>query len=474
MRLLATLGIMAVLLTACVADRPYRTNVGVCSAPDCSIERHAVNTEPSAEYLLGFVEFDDHGEKLVRAQMDALFAQLKEASRNQDLCLVVFVHGWEHNASYDDPNVQEFRALLEGLARSENQRAPAAWNRPRKVVGIYAGWRGRSVEGNYLPTITFWGRKDAAGRVALGSIRELLGRARAFRDTIDRTTWSGTLLPPHTKPPPGDPLRSTRLLVIGHSFGGLIVYTALAQFFTDQAAAAATAVSLGDDADSDKRIASYGDLVVIVNPAVEAISWEPIRQIVENRPARDYACGQPPVFVAVTSSADTATGVAFPLGRSLNVMTESFTSAEERKEALTALGHYAPFWTHDLTSTPAATTPQKAADRRAYLRRAPAAEASRAIKQQLDAERTAHAAFEARWRKDGYLLPGWTRTYTAGAVLTQLARSPFDPNDPFWLVRADRTVIASHSEISNPIFTDFVRQLYDDLLLGVSGCSSAG
>ncbi len=474
MRWLATLGIVAALLTGCVADRAYRTDVGVCDAPDCSIERHAVNTVPATRYLLGFVEFDDQGEKQVRAQMDALFSQLGEESRKQDLCLVVFVHGWEHNASYDDPNVQEFRALLEQLARGESQRPPAAWNRPREVVGIYAGWRGRSLQGDYLPAITFWGRKDAAGRVALGSVRELLGRARAFRNTIDRTTWSGQLLPAGAPPPAGEKLRSTRLVTIGHSFGGLIVYTALAQFFTDQAAASATAVSLGDNSDADKRIASYGDLVVIVNPAVEAISWEPIRQIVENRPARDYACGQPLVFIEVTSTADLATGVAFPLGRSLNVMTESFTSRDERDEARNAVGHYEPFWTHDLTSTPAATTTQQAADRRAYLRRAAPAEASRAIGQQMDAERRAHAAFEARWRKDGYLRPGWTRTYTAGAVLTQREDSRFDPNDPFWIVRADATVIAGHSDISKPAFTDFIRQLYDDLLLGVTDCPSAG
>lgn len=474
MRLLATLGIMAVLLTGCVANKPYRTSVGVCGAPDCSIERHPVNTLPLTEYLLGFVEFDDQGEKQVRAQMDALFAELREESRTQDLCLIVFVHGWEHNASYDDENVEAFRTLLEAIARGESQRSPGAWGRPRKVVGIYAGWRGRSVKGDYLPAITFWGRKNAAGRVALGSVRELLGRARAFRNTIDRTTWSGRLLPAGTQPPPGDPVRSTRLLTIGHSFGGLIVYTALAQFFTDQAAASATAVALGDNSDADKRIASYGDLVVIVNPAVEAISWEPIRQIVENRPARDYACGQPPVFIEVTSTADLATGIAFPLGRSLNVMTESFTSRDERDEAKTAVGHYAPFWTHDLTSAPTAVTPQQAANRRAYLRRAAPDEVSRAIGQQMDAERQAHAAFESRWREGGYLRPGWERTYTAGAVLTQRRDSRFDPNDPFWIVHADATVIAGHSDIGKPVFTDFIRQIYDDLLLGVSGCSSGG
>jgi hypothetical protein len=307
---------------------------------DCQtgpIERHTIKADPPIEYLLGVVEFDDRIE-IRPAQMDTLFAQLQVESATEDLCLVVFVHGWENNASYNNGNVQEFRQLLEQLARTEGQHLPGAWSRPRKVVGIYAGWRGRSLDAGALSAITFWNRKDAAQRVASGSIRELLGRARALRDTIDRTTWEGKLLPIGALPPPGQKLRSTRLLTIGHSFGGLIVYTALAQYFTDRAAASGMATSLGATADADKAIAGYGDLVVLINPAVEAITWEPIRQLVEKRPASGYARRQRPVFVEVTSTADDATGIAFPLGRSLNTIAESFTGAEEKREATVALG----------------------------------------------------------------------------------------------------------------------------------------
>jgi hypothetical protein len=470
----AALWLSATLLGGCEPNQAYRTTAGICEAPNCqsgSIERHAVNVEPPTDYLLGVVEFDDQGAKQAPAQMDALFAQLKTESAAQDLCLVLFVHGWKHNARYDDPNLVDFRHLLENLARTENQRPPAAWNKPRKVVGIYAGWRGQSLD--VLSNLTFWGRKDAAERVALGSVRELLGRARALRDTIDRTTWSGRLLPAGALPPHGDPLRSTRLLTIGHSFGGLIVYTALAQYFTDHAAASVMAGSFSGASDADKMIAGYGDLVVIVNPAVEAISWEPIRQLVQDRQPQDYAPGQKPVFVEVTSTADDATGIAFPLGRSLNVVTESFTTRDEREEATVAVGHYPPFWTHDLTSAPDAMTPQAAADRRANLALASPAQASAAAGAQVQAECRAHAAFEAQWRRGGYLLPGWTRHYSAGAVLSHRANSHFDANDPFWIVRADASVIAGHSDISEPVFVDFIRQLYDDALLDGTACARA-
>jgi hypothetical protein len=461
------------LLCACKPNAPYRTTAGVCGAADCttgSIERHTLNVEPPAEYLLGVVEFDDQGNKHLPAQMDALFDRLKAESADQDLCIVVFVHGWKHNASFDDSNMQEFRLLLENIARTEHERAHAAWDRPRKVFGIYAGWRGKLVDADLISDLTFWNRKDAAQRVALGSIRELLGRARAFRDTTDRFTWSGRLLPAGSQPAAGEKMRSTRLLTIGHSFGGLIVYTALAQYFTDRAAAAAMAPALGATSDDDKRIASYGDLVVIVNPAVEAVSWEPIRQIVENRHAQDFARDQRPVFVQVTSTADEATGMAFPAGRLADVINQSFDSESERKEALHAVGHYEPFWTHDLTSNAATTTQQQQANRHAGIARAAPAVAMARTDIALQQECNDNAAFEARFRRDGYLLPGWVRTYTGGAVLSHRANSRFDANDPFWMVKADKSVIAGHSDISEPVFVTFVTELYDDMLLGAAGC----
>jgi hypothetical protein len=472
---LAWLCAVATVQVGCVPNQPYRTTIGVCETPGCktgSIERHPVNTDPATEYLLGVVEFDDQGAKYVSQQMDALFAVLKAESAAQDLCLVVFVHGWENNASYDNGNVQEFRQLLDRLARTESEHPPGAWQKPRKVVGVYAGWRGQLLDAGDVSVVTFWDRKAAAERVALGSIRELLGRARALRDTLDRTTQSGHLLPAGTQPPADDPFRSTRLLTIGHSFGGLIVYTALAQYFTDRAAASDTAVSFGATQDADKMIDSYGDLVVIVNPAVEAISWEPIRELVANRKPPDYARGQKPVFVEVTSLADDATGIAFPLGRTLNTVTEDFTNADEKQMARQTIGHYEPFLTHDLTSAADMVTRQQAAAELAWLAQATPAEAKKEAQELVLKECRTHAAFDAQYRRDGYLLPGWTRRYSSGAILTHRAASAFDPNDPFWIVSADKSLIAGHSDIDEPVFVDFVRQLYDELLLDDDKCEA--
>ncbi len=454
--------LLFLLLAGCVRDAPFRT-AGPCQTPGCrnpSIEVNAVEGKPGAQYVLGVVEFDDQGIVLDRRQMEALFERLVAESRRQDLCMVVYVHGWKHNASPDDPDVQSFRRLLAGLAVAEQGRQPH-----RRVFGVYAGWRGQVLDaGDLAADLTFWDRKAAAGRVAQGSIRELLGRARALRDSIDHTTWSGTRVATDQPVPPGTDWRSTRLLIIGHSFGGLIVYDALAQALTDRASQSVMAGEVGDTADADKAVASYGDLVVIVNPAVEATSYEPLAELMQGRDQRTLARHQNPVFIQVTSSADQATGIAFPLGRSVNMVTESFVNRRQRQEAAAAMGQWAPFWTHNLTK--AADAPDGAA----YLdmmQRTPSATLAQA-------ECAQRSAFEARWRPDGYLLPGWSRRYSAGAVLSQRRDSGMDPNVPFWMVRADASVIAGHSDIQEPVFIDFVRQLYDELLPEAVECGPAG
>ena len=450
-------------LGGCVRNAPFRTVAGPCPTAGCtnaSIEANGVEGKPGIGYLLGVVEFDDQGLVLDRRQMEALFDRIAAESQAQDLCMVVFVHGWKHNAAPDDSDVVSFRKLLAGLAVAEEGRRPH-----RKVFGIYAGWRGQVVDGSDLAAdLTFWDRKAAAGRVSQGSIRELLARARAVRDHLDHTSWSGVKVPMNAPVPPGTDWRSTRLLIIGHSFGGLIVFDALAQALTDRASQSLEAGRLGAADESDKAIASYGDLVVIVNPAVEATSYEPLNQLMKGRDASTLARNQNPVFIQVTSSADQATGTAFPLGRSLNVMTESFVDRSERQEASTAIGHWAPFWTHELTRAPDAPDPA------AYL--ATVQNTPSAVLSGSECEQ--RAAFEARWRRDGYLQPGWSRRYSAGALLRQRTDSGFNPNVPFWMVRADASVIADHGDIQEPVFVDFIRQLYDELLPEAVECGAAG
>jgi hypothetical protein len=297
-------------LAACTPNTNWRTSPGVCSdvGTNCdswSIVEHPVPQHPDKMYLDAFVEFDDQGRPYDRRQIDALFENLQTAAKTDDLCILVFVHGWKHNAAPGDPNVIEFDQFVRKVAVMEEERPPGSWWKARRVVGIYLGWRGLSLDlGEAGRDLTFWARKAAAQRVAEGSIREVLARLKEVRDAIDATSW------PDRGP------RNTRLITIGHSFGGLIVYSALAQYLTERAAASTMApFSKSLSAQGGKKLtesrtrqlAGYGDLVIIVNPAIEATRYEPIRELVASRKPEDYAPNQNPVFIEVTSDADWAT-----------------------------------------------------------------------------------------------------------------------------------------------------------------------
>jgi len=445
--------VLAVAASACQPNAPLReASACTINAGDTGARcaAHSLEEDQLADFagrffLLGFVEFDDQGRPYIRGQIDTLFSRIEEEARYKDLSIIIYVHGWKHNDTAADTNVEAFRALLSQMAEMELRRAPGYWP-AREVVGIYVGWRGLSVDaGELAEDLTFWTRMATAHRVAEGSVREVLARAKALRDAIDETSWPG-----HRDP------RSTRLVTIGHSFGGLIVYTALSQYFLDRAVQtgmADYARSLGAAAQPDakgrvKEIAGYGDLVVVVNPAIEAMRYEPIREVIENRRGPgSFAPDQNPVFVEVTSDADWATGIAFPAGRLVNTTFESFTSDAERREAMSSLGHYPAFWTHKLEGPP------------------PIADPSTVLPPiNVDEECREFAQFNAQERPGGYLKRGWRRQYRTRAVLTQLARSNYDPNDPFWIVTTDQSMIRGHSDIEEPVFVDFVRQLYDDLV----------
>ena len=224
---------LALSAAGCQPNAPIRDQTSACTPPpndngdSCgsySLEEHRLQNHPDQSFLLGFVEFDDQGRPYIRDQITMLFNRIELEAQYRDLCIVIFVHGWKHNDAVTDTNVVKFRGLLQQMAEMELQRPPGRYWPTRKVVGIYVGWRGLSFgAGDVGQDLTFWTRMATAHRVAEGSVREVLARAKSLRDAIDATSWPG-----HQDP------RSTRLVTIGHSFGGLIVYTALSQYFIDR------------------------------------------------------------------------------------------------------------------------------------------------------------------------------------------------------------------------------------------------
>ena len=129
------------------------------------------------KYTRLVVEFDDQGASYHEHQLEWLDQHLCAYAAQHPIVLV-FVHGWKHNGRPRDPNLLATDTVLQQTADAE-----AAVGSNRHVIGIFVGWRGLSFYAGWLTNLTFWNRKTAALRVALGSVRELFARLRRFRES---------------------------------------------------------------------------------------------------------------------------------------------------------------------------------------------------------------------------------------------------------------------------------------------------
>jgi hypothetical protein len=246
-------------LSGCTRNAPYRTaQPATCPAGDCDdklIEKHD-------GYDLAFVEFTERGNVFDRERMNRVLDYVAEQARYDPsnpeggVFTIVFVHGWKHNARGDDGNVISFRKLLRQINTISRGIAIGS---PRKVIGVYVGWRGLSVDLEPFTEVTYWERKAAAEQVAKGGVTELL--LRLEREVIDEQ--------------PGRANRNL-YLVTGHSFGGAVVLSALNEIFLERVLAA-TAKN-PDDARVLTR--PFGHGVVLLNPAIEANEVFQLKELV--------------------------------------------------------------------------------------------------------------------------------------------------------------------------------------------------
>ncbi|NTI52817.1 hypothetical protein G6L94_31320 [Agrobacterium rhizogenes] len=271
--------------------------------------------------MLAFAEFDDQGEPYNEKQIEAVRDEMATLlSESTDVIVAVFVHGWRHNGRSSDRDLFHFKNLLAVTAQRE-----ANQDRPRPIYGVFVCWRGLSLCGNkftsFIEWATFWGRQDTARRVSNGSVRELFGYLRSYRNERLRAEH-------------GSPM----LVIAGHSFGGLIVYSALEQALIEAASVPATHV-----------VPSFADLVLLINPAFEASRFLPIYRL-SKAFKRRTGIEQVPVFVCACANNDQATGRAFPLGNWISAIKQSVIGPLERECRNRTIGHVDKFTTHQLTA----------------------------------------------------------------------------------------------------------------------------
>jgi len=319
--------------------------------------------EDYGEYSLAFAEFDDQGwsydaDRQLTFIRDRLAQELKDpAYLDWDFVVVVFTHGWHHNAYSNDCNVQEARQmLLLASKRFEDAVHQGKFHRHRRVFGIYVGWRGESVDAALLRYATVIDREDAAEKVAKGSVRQLLAdlhqqqliaRAAAAADPNRQT--------PDHKPNPIDVAARMYTIVVGHSFGGLIVFNALSQqLINDLTAAADNACTPGGVTGASQ---TWPDSVVLINPAFEASRLEPLNRLADRAAACHYRPIQP-LLTVITADNDRWTGPVFTAGRRLQTLFDKYddsgpsSRAAERDANVHAIGFVNRYRTHRLCLWP--------------------------------------------------------------------------------------------------------------------------
>lgn len=331
-RVLAFLAIL-ISIQGCVSNDPYRTSFDeVCSYDNINTCPYSVYTTigENPSYKLGFIEFDDQGFLHSRDAKNSVIEEISKESENGKVLIITFIHGWNHNAKgekREDSDITKFRELL----------STAATNYPdHKVVGLYIGWRGRALKG-FLNYATFWNRKSTAHEIGVNGITNVLLE-------LEQAVKGEELQYNHNT-----------MITIGHSFGGAALFSAVQPILAERYISSRP---FG----TENEVQGFGDLIVLMNPAFEAIRYQSLYELSQDR-CRKYPSTQNPRLVILSALEDKAVRWTFPVGRMLNAVTENHNissakyctkqgdstssySVVQWKADTKAVGHHEAYVTH--------------------------------------------------------------------------------------------------------------------------------
>lgn len=380
-------------------------------------------------------EFNDQGHPTDAEAQAQTLELIRTAVHSQEGAVVfVFGHGWQHNAHVCDENLCCVRKILNTLAFLEEKH----WNKTtprRRVVGVYLSWRGyESVKWEGYRRFDIFTRDLKSRRV---------GRGDELRKVLEQI--DGFVKHPPAKPT-GDHLRL--MVMVGHSFGSNLALWPNGQV---------------PEPDPAKPVDILGNLVVLVNPAMPAREFAPWESLSRRG---SYHADQVPVLISVTSSADWATKLAFPLSRWMAfplMLVKARRASTPVGTSFATVGHYRPFVTHALTTENPAKKKNASGRHGLFGQRA-----CRCLYEWDDQKLLEGivAAREARLRGDAKAAPDFSAEERFGHARLKPVRSvpSVHKNSPVLNIQTDGWVINGHGDIFNPEFVTFLARFVSDLV----------
>ncbi|TNC80866.1 MAG: hypothetical protein C9356_12130 [Oleiphilus sp.] len=273
---------------------------------------------------LAFLEFSERGNLFSGKHTTDVMNHIKRHANEGPIALMVYVHGWKHNAHPHNSDVAGFRLSLKNLKDSGLANG-------RKIIGVFVGWRGFSHDMFGLAPFTYWDRKSVAEEVGAGGVTDVLMQL----DRIDKQPYAWQK----------DIDKNNTLLIVGHSFGAAITLSAINDVLIR---------NLNESEATLDDVQQIGDAVVLVNPAIEANAIFQLKESSMRIGARTP--NKLRALHILSSSADWATHFAFPLGESISGLLWNHTDIEreyfgekyvfsEGKLDRTTIGNYDRFWT---------------------------------------------------------------------------------------------------------------------------------
>lgn len=333
--------------------RPDGSIVEVPGRATESLEKYG----PSG-FWLGHVEMTEYGTYQDHHQMDVIERAVERESQapgglfRKGVSIVVFVHGWFNNAEEHNDNLNHFRDLLAEVAASERKQ-------DRGVLGVYLSWRGAATDLPGVKFFSYWNRARVADTIGQGIMVEALARIRNVQ-----------LLVAHGAERSGGRSQAqvygnSRLVLIGHSFGGRALYDATAPGVEDTflrpywaARSFPQALGRGRLAGAAMRpVTGPADLVLLINPAIKGLPYRKLHYAVHTNATVDYAPRQTVLMMVLSAENDWPNKDFLPAGETLgNHFRDWFArhpqDAEPARQNTTALGHWPLFHSHKLSVGP--------------------------------------------------------------------------------------------------------------------------